>query len=264
MLPSHDICTAQMMSEQFHRDGYILVPGLFATDEIEILRREAECDLRSSPVLTKTDRAGNKVTLKMWADAGDDIYGLVAKNDRIIAIVEKLIGEKIYLYSSKMIMKNARDGGAWEWHQDYGYWYNNGCLMPDMASCMIAVDRNLIENGCLQVLHRSHNLGRQDHIRVGEQFVADPERVEAATAAFERKHIVLEPGDALFFHCNLLHRSDANTSDLRRWSFICSYNAEHNRPFKTMRDYGHGEKLRSVPVDSIRDFAARKLKGGGR
>ncbi len=68
-----------MMTEQFHRDGYILVPGLFATDEIEILRREAECDLRSSRVLSKTDRAGNKVTLKMWADAGDDIYGLIVR-----------------------------------------------------------------------------------------------------------------------------------------------------------------------------------------
>ena len=39
-----------------------------------------------------------------------------------------------------MMVKEAEVGGAWEWHQDYGYWYNNGALFPDMASCMIAVD----------------------------------------------------------------------------------------------------------------------------
>jgi hypothetical protein len=25
-----------------------------------------------------------------------------------------------------MIMKDAKTGGAWAWHQDYGYWYQNG------------------------------------------------------------------------------------------------------------------------------------------
>ena len=29
-------------------------------------------------------------------------------------------------------MKNAREAGAWEWHQDYGYWYDYGCLVPSM------------------------------------------------------------------------------------------------------------------------------------
>ena len=33
-----------------------------------------------------------------------------------------------------MIMKDARVGGAWAWHQDYGYWYQNGVLFPDLVS----------------------------------------------------------------------------------------------------------------------------------
>ena len=31
-------------------------------------------------------------------------------------------------YHSKMILKDAKVGGAWAWHQDYGYWYQNGVL----------------------------------------------------------------------------------------------------------------------------------------
>jgi len=40
----------------------------------------------------------------------------------------------------------------------------------------------------------------------------------------------LSPGDALFFHSNLLHRSDKNESDMRRWSFLCAYNRADNDP----------------------------------
>ena len=85
-----------------------------------------------------------------------------------------------------MILKEPLTGGAWEWHQDYGYWYNNGCLFPHLASCMIAVDRATKENGCLQVLKGSHHLGRIDHGKVGDQTGADLERVAAALERLER------------------------------------------------------------------------------
>ena len=37
-------------------------------------------------------------------------------------------------------------------------------------------------------------------------------------------------GDALFFHCNLLHCSSANMSTARRWAFLCAYNRADNDP----------------------------------
>jgi hypothetical protein len=46
----------------------------------------------------------------------------------------------------------------------------------------------------------------------------------------------MEPGDALFFHCNTLHRSDTNRSPDPRWTFLCCYNAARNDPYK---DSGH-------------------------
>lgn len=143
-----------------------------------------------------------------------------------------LLGGEVYHYHHKMILKEAKSGGAWAWHQDYGYWYHNGCLFPLMASCMIAVDRATKENGCLQVLRGSHHIGRVDHGKVGQQTGADEERVEAATRVCERVYVELEPGSAVMFHCNTLHRSDQNTSDDPRWAFICCYNAARNDPYK--------------------------------
>ena len=241
----------------YDRDGYFVIPRLFAVDEIDILKTVAERDLPSSRVLTKQDHDGNKISLRMWNGASEDIYGLFSRNERIVRVVEQVLGAAVYLYSAKMILKEAREGGAWEWHQDYGYWYANKCLAPTMMSCMIAVDSNQIENGCLQVLRGSHRLGRLDHERRGEQSVADPERVEVALDIFERAYVFLEPGDALFFHCNLLHRSDANKSAKRRWSFICSYNTSSNRPYKQVREYGHDGDLKTIPAGAIRALAGQ-------
>ena len=97
--------------------------------------------------------------------------------------MERLLGGEVYHYHHKLILKEPLTGGAWEWHQDYGYWYNNGCLFPLLASCLIAIDRATGENGCLEVLQGSHLIGRIDHGKVGDQTGADLERVEAALRA---------------------------------------------------------------------------------
>jgi hypothetical protein len=94
--------------------------------------------------------------------------------------MEQLLGDEVYHYHSKLSAKEPRVGGAWEWHQDYGYWYLNGCLFPEMASIYIALDAATRENGCLQVIRGSHHIGRIEHGRFGDQTGADPERVQAA------------------------------------------------------------------------------------
>ena len=37
-------------------------------------------------------------------------------------------------------MKEAFTGGSFVWHQDYGYWYGNGNLTPDMGSIFMPID----------------------------------------------------------------------------------------------------------------------------
>ena len=39
------------------------------------------------------------------------------------------------------MMKEAHTGGAHVWHQDYGYWYENGCLLPEMGAIFMPVDK---------------------------------------------------------------------------------------------------------------------------
>jgi ectoine hydroxylase-related dioxygenase (phytanoyl-CoA dioxygenase family) len=118
---------------------------------------------------------------------------------------------------------------------------------------MIAVDRATKENGCLQVLKGSHLIGRIDHLKIGDQTGADMERVKVAMERLELVHCELEPGSAIFFHCNLLHCSAQNKSEFPRWALICCYNTRRNNPYQESRHprYSYLEKWPDARIKEI-------------
>jgi ectoine hydroxylase-related dioxygenase (phytanoyl-CoA dioxygenase family) len=240
---------------RYEADGFLVVPNLFDADEIAILRDFAKTDREiESQALHRADGEGGVTKLRVWNTAGDDLYGRIARLPRIIRPMEQLLGGEVYYYHSKMNFKEPFTGGAWAWHQDYGYWYNNGCLFPLMGSCLISVDPATRANGCLQVLRGSHHLGRVDHMKVGDQTGADPERVAEAVKRLELVHCEMDAGGAIFFHCNLLHRSDQNTSPTPRWSYICCYNAARNDPYKDSK-HPRYHRLEVADADAVRQWS---------
>jgi len=218
----------------YDRDGYVLVRQLLDSAEIDLLGRAAREDRAlDEHSYSKADGEGGAVRLSLWNHPGDTIYGMVARCESVVGSAEKLLRGEVYHYHSKMIMKDPKIGGAWTWHQDYGYWYQNGVLFPLLCSASIAIDPATRENGCLQVIKGSHKLGRIDHNLTGNQAGADTARVDEILQRLELVHVEMEPGDALFFDCNLLHRSDQNRSDHPRWSMICCYNAARTIPTRS-------------------------------
>lgn len=110
----------------------------------------------------------------------------------------------------------------------------------------------------MQVLRGSHELGRIDHVLSGEQAGADIDRVKEVQKRLETVHVVLEPGDTLFFHCNLLHRSDRNNSNNPRWSMICCYNAARNDPYKESH-HPRYTPLQKVPDSAIKAAGLKRF-----
>jgi ectoine hydroxylase-related dioxygenase (phytanoyl-CoA dioxygenase family) len=239
---------------RFRSEGYLICRGWFEKEEMDLLLQTARADrqmlIHNFPV---KDAAGRESRLTLWNHPADDIYGMIARCRRVVDAMEQLLGGEVYHYHSKMMLKEPEVGGAWEWHQDYGYWYQNGCLLPDMASCLIAVDRATKENGCLQVLKGSHRMGRIEHGRFGEQTGADPERVREALKRFDLVYFEAGPGDALFFHSNMLHCSAPNLSPNPRWSLICCYNTRENDPYKKHHHPGY------TPLAKVDDSMIRKI-----
>ncbi len=245
---------------QFQDEGFLIVPKLFSDDEAVLMGQYARADQelvrRAS---SRSDAQGGTTTLCLSNDLGSDLYAAVVRSRRVADNMSKFLGDEVYHYHHKMMLKEPRVGGAWEWHQDYGYWYNYGCLYPTMGSCFIAVDPATRANGCLQVIARSHLIGRIDHGKVGGQTGADMERVNAALEKLPLLYVEMEPGDALFFHGNLLHRSDQNTSENPRWALICCYNTKSNDPYKPSRHPNYS-RLALLEDDKWKTIAREELE----
>jgi hypothetical protein len=245
---------------QFDRDGYLFLPGLFDAEEMEILLRYAKGDdALAAGAYGRKDATGTETKLALWNHPGDDLYGMFSRSRRIVDRCEQLLRGEVYHWHSKMMLKEPRVGGAWEWHQDYGYWYNNGCLYPLLVSCLISVDRATRQNGCLQVLKGSHHLGRVNHATTGDQTGAEMDRVDQAIKRHELVYVESQPGEAIIFHCNLLHRSDQNRSPDPRWSLICCFNAARNGPYVESR-HPRYTPLKKVPDSAVKAWAADHMR----
>ncbi|MDF1824579.1 MAG: phytanoyl-CoA dioxygenase family protein [Verrucomicrobiales bacterium] len=105
--------------DRYHEDGYLIRRALFLGEEISLLREVVRNDhALDEAAAALDDGKGNDVRLSLWNHPGDGIYGMVARAMRVVDTVEQLIGGEVYHYHSKMILKDARTGGAWAWHQD--------------------------------------------------------------------------------------------------------------------------------------------------
>ena len=246
---------------EYQDQGYVLAKGFFDKEEIQLLQRAAKEDRElDQHSFSRGDGEGGAVRLSLWNHPGDTIYGMFARCESVVNSAEKILDDEVYHYHSKMIMKDAKVGGAWAWHQDYGYWYQNGVLFPNLTSAFIAVDPATKENGCMQVIPYSQKLGRIEHVLTGDQAGADLDRVNEVLKRLPLVYVEMEPGDTLFFHANMLHRSDQNKSDNPRWSMICCYNAAKNDPYKESH-HPRYTPLHKVPDSAIKEAGLKRFSG---
>jgi hypothetical protein len=237
----------------YWRDGYIIRKGFFSKEEVGRLYETALQDnAMKKNALDLNDQTGKKTRLSLWFTPGNDVFGYMTRSRRMINAIKPLLDSDapVCHFHSKLMQKEPHVGGAWEWHQDYGYWYKNQFMFPDqLISVMIALTHANKANGCLQVIKGSHKLGRVNHGFAGEQVGADMVMVNNALQTMPLIYCELDPGDALIFHSNLLHRSEANLSDHPRWSVISCYNSQSNLA------YNETSTAWKTPVDIVPDEA---------
>ena len=248
----------------FNTDGYLVLKQFFTPEQMQLLYDIAKEDKAMDGADELLDGEGAISRIRCRNELPDDIYSAFARNERIVAASEQLLGDEVYHFHHKMILKEPRVGGAWEWHQDFGYWYQDQhVLFPDMVSAAVAVDAASRENDCMQMMRGSHKCGRLEHVQIGDQTGADLEKVQALLDFYKLEPVYMEmqPGDLLFFHCNVLHRSDQNRSDLSRWTFICCYNTRHNDKYavtdETRDDHPPYSPLERWPDEKILELGQR-------
>ncbi len=230
--------------DEFNRNGYTVLNSAFAADEIAILRKaivsneRMNTHFRNAQAKFRKKKYPSFDTIIVWNDtSGDDLFAKFTRSAKIIEVIERVFDDEVYVYHNKVALKYP-DMPGFKHHQDYFYWYGMGCLWPDLATCYIAVDRADRGNGCLRLVRGSHRLGRIEHKRFdASDSSVDPERLPAILARLPEDYIEMEPGDAVIFHCNTLHASDANRSERSRLALLGCYNTKRNDPIIRSHDH---------------------------
>lgn len=234
--------------EQYGRDGYFIIRGLYDQDEIDLMhalrhRVEAEAvgksegyqrdgaDYNIEPLVTDP----NKVALRKIQEVyhSEPEFRTVAASNKILDIVEDLIGPNIYYHSSKVMCKPPHGGRRKPWHQDFAYWAD---MQPKQVTVWGAIDPATRENGCIQVIPGSHLEGLVQHHH-GEDFMIEETQIDESRIVFAE----MDPGDVLFFNVLVLHASDPNLSDKPRLSTIIDFDS---KPRPDGQRYGSDEPLR--------------------
>lgn len=257
---------SQEQRESYHRDGYLHLPGWFDAAELAPIQASLEEDpsvggrilhVHDGVDDTREEKDnGYRLNYMGWFREGDDWLGTCTRLERIVKGASTLIGESVYHYHSKLVIKPNVGSGSLIWHQDFGGWYQDGCLLPDMLTCVIALTDATQTSGCLRFLKGSHKMGRVDRIR-GEHAYANinPQRLAGMLEQFEEVAAQMRAGDGIFFHGNLVHSSGPNNADYDRWLLELSYNGVSNAPVFDGQSH-HAVKPMSIASDTaLRDGA---------
>ena len=125
----------------------------------------------------------------------------------LVDVAEKLIGPNIKGATTQLTFKLRGNTMPFGWHQDNAY----GELDPyNGISTLTALDDADEENGCLWLIPGSHHNGQamqrtQEQVKVNRDINLEVDDSKAVP-------MPMKAGEALIFHCWMLHRSEGNRS----------------------------------------------------
>jgi chlorinating enzyme len=249
---------------QYQEQGFIAVRRLVAQEEVEELKEHAmdilegrvELEGVAGPPegasLEELHRRVTRIHMLHRIDVASERFLL---HPRLLDVVEVLVGPDV-LALQTMLFFNAPGMGGQGWHQDSYYI----TTYPDtLIGAWLALDRADEETGCLWVVPGSnhepiypdrergsliHSEGAFADLEVVERVSNLDDEVNSLTRVVEKYDppvpVPADPGDVVFFHPHLLHRSYPNRSQ-KRWrrAFVSHYcNARswvpwnHGAPFE--------------------------------
>jgi phytanoyl-CoA hydroxylase len=215
----------------YERDGVVRLRSLFHPDEVAKRRAELERymreDLDTKPADARTLEPDGQTVRNLWRLEVHHpaILPMVEKSE-ILALVSKLVHGEPALMGVETFNKPARVGSGVPYHQDNAYFCQTP---PDMLTLWIAMDRVTMANGPVYYVRGSQRAGilptQASGVRGNSIGLAAP-----PTVPLEEQFCgLLEPGDALIHHCETIHHSPPNTSDLPRLGLLLVYRGKHTQ-----------------------------------
>jgi ectoine hydroxylase-related dioxygenase (phytanoyl-CoA dioxygenase family) len=234
---------------RFQRDGYLVVKGLVALDEVQELIEHTEAIMDGRLQVPGVPKeAHNKIWERLhMAHRVLEIHERFLLHPRIIDVLEALIGPDVLALQTMLFFKQPGQAGQ-GYHQDAYYIPTQ----PDtLCGAWLAIDRATEENGCLWFTVGSQHepiypdgdgASKQGH-RVLDDIgyicnASHPDTEQNTLTKIAAKYqgcevkVEADPGDVVFFGGHILHRSHPNRSNYPRRSFVGHYcNARSRVPW---------------------------------
>src|SRR5262245_926612 len=191
----------------YERDGYLIRTAVFTRPEVDAIADACE-DLVADLVKDRNEKwrmqMGSYVfepdllraTTVKWEGDSDVVHGIepcahlsTALNDcaydpRFIEPAIDMIDDaNPVLFTEKLNLKRPRHGGVNPLHQDYPYWVGVAGDVDRVMTAILFLDDATLENGCIQVVPRSHRDGAWAGRTDGDDFLGneiDPALEETA------------------------------------------------------------------------------------
>jgi phytanoyl-CoA hydroxylase len=230
MKQSYDL---QQLKTEFDRDGYIVIRGFLAPDELAGFKRELDRYITERvPQIPRTDvyyEDRNKPeTLKQMAriKEHDPYFADLINHPKWRGLAEALLADDAVPQELEWFNKPPRVGKFTPPHQD-GYYF---MLDPNEAATMwLALDPVDESNGCVRYIPGSHRKGLRPHGRT--EVLGFSQGITDYGDADRKAEVpmVAEPGDLLVHHAVTVHRADGNQSERNRRSIGLIYYAARAR-----------------------------------
>jgi ectoine hydroxylase len=259
--------------EAFDRDGYLFFPGLFRPQEIKTLTDAVPALYARKEAYNVREKGSDAVRTNFAAHMYSEPFAKLARHPRMVQPVEDLFGEKLYMHQFKINGKMAFEGDVWQWHQDFGTWFNDD-LMPTDRAMNVAIFLDDVNpfNGPLMFIPGSHKKGviEAQHDLTTTSYplgtVDDQLITQLVQRAGDKQGGIVSPtgpaGSMILFHSCLVHASGSNMTPWNRVSVYLSLCAvsnhirRHKRPeYIAHRDFTPIEclpddcLLKQYPVD---------------
>jgi ectoine hydroxylase-related dioxygenase (phytanoyl-CoA dioxygenase family) len=222
----------QLSDEQkaaYSRDGIIHIKG--AVDAGWIERMLHAVNRVTTDPDTGLDRDSGGLARRLYVD-DPEFRAFAFETDLACLAAQALQSEDARLYFDQIFVKRPEVDSAFPWHQDHPFWPIRG---TQVCSTWVALTSASVESSALEFVRGSHRWGATYRPYLGDgkgreymnklwdnfgdlamSFTDQIEDFENHPDRYEILGYQVEPGDALLFDYQILHRSRANTSQARR------------------------------------------------
>lgn len=203
------------------RDGYVAGIQIMPRQEaIDIRHRVESFEAATGNEAGKTLRVKSHLILPWVLE--------IARDSRILDVVEDIIGPDILLFISVIWDKKPGDRTFVSYHQDGTYY---GFDRRASVNLWMALSDATPETGCMRFIPGSHTGGIREHLELGgEKNLLTRGQTVTGVAEDQAVDIVLTPGQCSVHHEDLIHGSHPNNGDDRRMGYAMVYLTPQVKP----------------------------------